>query len=143
MPCARKPIGTAVARALAETDKIVCRLFIIILVHPANSHHVSTFCILPVSCLIAGRRTDEFSRNSTVSLEWGNMLEGHAYGLGVCSDCKPPDWRKLRAGLNPLREEFPFAPGSSRLRDVAQAGDDVTLEADLHRIGQLPPSCAW
>jgi iron complex outermembrane receptor protein len=99
-------------------------------------------------------RSIEFSPGGTFPLEWGNMLEGHAYGIEAWSDYKPFDWWKLGAGLNLLRESFHFAEGSSGLLGVAQAGNDphheaflrssmnlsdvFTFDADLRWIGQLP-----
>lgn len=99
-------------------------------------------------------RSIEFSPGGTSPLEWGNMLEGHGYGLEAWSDYKPFDWWKLSAGLNLLSEELHFAPGSTMLLGTSQAGDDphhqaflrstmnlsdtVTLDADLRWIGELP-----
>jgi iron complex outermembrane receptor protein len=87
-------------------------------------------------------------------LEWGNMVDGHEYGLEAWGDFRATDWWKLTAGVDVLRQGFHFALGASQLLGLAQVGDDphhqamlrssmnlgqgVTLDADLRYVGELP-----
>lgn len=87
-------------------------------------------------------------------LIWGNQIGGHAYGLEAWGDYQATDWWKLSAGVDFLREGFHFAPNSVQLLGLNQVGDDphhqatvrssmnighdLTFDADLRYIGELP-----
>jgi iron complex outermembrane receptor protein len=87
-------------------------------------------------------------------LLWGNGMEGHTYGVEAWGSYTVTDWWRLSAGVDLQRQRLRFAPQSSGLLGVAQAGDDPehqgfirstmnlsdrwTLFADLREVGALP-----
>ena len=101
-------------------------------------------------------RSIEWANMTTLPLLWtyGNMMEGHTYGVEVWGDYQVLDWWKLSAGFNVQHEALSFKSGSSALGGVASAGDDpnhqaslrssmrlgndVTWEADFRYVGALP-----
>ncbi|HWA29980.1 MAG TPA: TonB-dependent receptor, partial [Rhizomicrobium sp.] len=87
-------------------------------------------------------------------LRWGNMMEGSVYGMEAWGNIQAADWWKLSAGFNIQNESLRFAPGASGLLGLSQQGndphhqaslrssmdltDDLTLDADMRYVGQLP-----
>ena len=87
-------------------------------------------------------------------LHWGNGMKGHVYGLEAWGTYEATDWWKLSAGFNIQSESFRFKPGASGLLGLSQQGndphhqaslrssmnltDDLTFDADLRYVGQLP-----
>ncbi|HEY1751394.1 MAG TPA: TonB-dependent receptor [Caulobacteraceae bacterium] len=98
-------------------------------------------------------RTLEFGP-AIFPLQWGNLLQGHTYGLEAWGDLQLASWWRLSGGVDLLAKHLTFKPGSSQLLGVAQAGDDpptqaqlrsamnlgpnVTLDADLRYVAALP-----
>ncbi len=96
----------------------------------------------------------EFNSNPAILLEWGNMIEGHVYGLESWATYQVKDWWRLSAGFNLQHEHLTFAPGATQLLGVAQEGDDphhqaslrssmdlldgVSFDADFRDVGALP-----
>jgi iron complex outermembrane receptor protein len=99
-------------------------------------------------------RSLEFAPDGLVlPLQWGNSMYGDTYGVEVWGNLQVRSWWQLAVGLNELRENLRFQPGSSGLLGIPQAGDDpdyqaslrssmsfrsFTLEADLRNVGSLP-----
>ena len=95
----------------------------------------------------------EFSP-TVLPLLWGNGMEGHTYGMEAWGSYAIADWWRLSAGVALQRQHLRFAPESSGLLGVSQAGDDPehqgfirstmnlsdrwTLYADLREVGALP-----
>lgn len=89
-----------------------------------------------------------------IPLLWGNLIEGHSYGLEVWGDIQvTPSWR-LSPGVRTLHKRLHFVEGASGLLTPEQAGDDpthqaslkssldfgrgVTFDAILRHVGDLP-----
>jgi len=98
-------------------------------------------------------RSIEFSPGPALPLLWGNGMTGHIYGLESWGSYQAATWWRLDAGLTLQHEHQGFAPGSSRLLGVAQAGDDphtqarlrssmdfgkFSFDADFRYVGMLP-----
>jgi iron complex outermembrane receptor protein len=98
-------------------------------------------------------RTIEFSQGNALPLLWGNLMDGHSYGLEIWGNYQLTDWWRVDAGLNLLHEHFGFVTGSSGLLGTAQAGNDphhqaslrssmqfgkISFESDLRYVGTLP-----
>ena len=88
-------------------------------------------------------------------LQWGNGIEGHAYGVDAWGGYQAASWWRLSAGVSLLRQHLKFKPGASApFIGTAQAGDDpeaqlvlrsfmnlgprVTLDTDLRHVSALP-----
>jgi iron complex outermembrane recepter protein len=82
-------------------------------------------------------RSLEFSP-TVFPLQWGNLLAGTTYGMEGWGTYQPRDWWRLSFGLDELREDLHFQPGSSKLLGVAQAGDDPHYQAFLRAAVNLP-----
>jgi iron complex outermembrane receptor protein len=96
----------------------------------------------------------ELSPGWVLPLQWGNLLEGHTYGVEVWGDYRFAPWWRASASANYLEKRLRFEPGSSQLTGVAQAGDDpkyqgmlkssmnlsptITLDGVLRYVGALP-----
>ena len=99
-------------------------------------------------------RTIELDPKGFLPLQWGNLMEGHTYGIETWGDYRLADWWRLSASATYLQKDFHFKPGSSGLTGVAQAGDDpkyqamlkssmnlsrlFTLDGTLRYVGALP-----
>ena len=99
-------------------------------------------------------RSIEITPVTVFPLVWGNGIAGHTYGLEAWGDYQILPWWRLTAGVNLLRKDLHFKPGSAGLFGVKQAGDDpghqvfvgssmnlgrrVTFDANLRSIGALP-----
>ena len=99
-------------------------------------------------------RTIEPAPATFFPITWGNMMQGHAYGVEGWGDYQVASWWRLTAAFNVLSEHLKFKPGASGILGVAQAGDDperqaslrssmnlghrVTLDADLRYVAALP-----
>jgi iron complex outermembrane receptor protein len=99
-------------------------------------------------------RSVELDPGGFLPLQWGNLLEGHTYGVETWGDYRLADWWRVSASASYLQKDFHFKPGSSKLTGVAQAGDDpkyramlrssmdlsrvLTLDATLRFVGALP-----
>ena len=87
-------------------------------------------------------------------LGWGNGIEGNIHGVEAWASFQATDWWRLSAGLDLQHDDLKFSPSSAKLIGVSQAGDDphhqaslrstmtltddLSLEADLRDVGQLP-----
>ncbi len=99
-------------------------------------------------------RTIEPAPVTFFPIAWGNLMQGHTYGVEAWGDYQVASWWRLSAAFNILSEHLKFKPGASGILGVAQAGDDpghqaslrssmnlghkVTLDADLRYVGALP-----
>jgi iron complex outermembrane recepter protein len=104
------------------------------------------------------RSIETASRTVFLPLRWGNLIEGHAYGLTAWAKWRVADWWRLSPGFTILHKDLQFSPGASRLLGIAQAGDDptghasiqssmdlgrqVTLDALIRYVGALPDPAA-
>ena len=87
-----------------------------------------------------GLRSIEFSPGPAFPLLWGNGVRGDSYGLEAWGDFQAARWWRLSAGVDVLGKRLRFAPGSSGLLGVAQAGDDPPVQAQLRSAMNLGPS---
>ena len=100
-------------------------------------------------------RSIEFAGNGAVlPLHWGNGMEGDTKGVEVWGNYQVTDAWRLAFGFDHEHEDLRFAPGSSGLLGISQAGDDpggqaslrsllnltrdLTLDADLRYVSSLP-----
>jgi len=88
-------------------------------------------------------RSVEITPVTILPLHWGNLIKGHTYGLEAWGDYQAAPWWRLSAGLNLLREDFQFKPGSSKLLGVTQAGNDPKTQAQLKSSMDLGASVHW
>ncbi|MBI1182186.1 MAG: TonB-dependent receptor plug domain-containing protein [Alphaproteobacteria bacterium] len=99
-------------------------------------------------------RTIELSPAGGLPLQWGNMMEGHIYGVEIWGTYQAADWWRLSAGLTLQKVDLAFKPGSVEILDTTQAGDDpprqaslrssmnlgdgLSFDADLRYVARLP-----
>ncbi len=99
-------------------------------------------------------RSIEPNPGGFLPIYWGNMMQGHTWGVEAWGDYRVAPWWRLSAGFNVLSEHLKFKPGASGILGIAQAGDDpehqasvrssmnlgrdVTLDANLRYVGALP-----
>jgi iron complex outermembrane receptor protein len=99
-------------------------------------------------------RSIEITPVTFVPLHWGNLMQGHTYGVEVWGEYRVTPWWRLVAAFDELDEHLTFKAGASGLLGAAQAGDDpknqaslrssmnlgrnVTLDADLRYVSALP-----
>jgi iron complex outermembrane receptor protein len=100
------------------------------------------------------RSIEGFSPTRLLPLTWGNLMRGNSYGLEAWADLELAPWWRLSPGFRALNKRLGFAPGSTRLLGVAQAGNDprrqallkssmdfghgFSLDAQLRWVDQLP-----
>ncbi len=84
-------------------------------------------------------RSIELTPATVFPLYWGNLIDGHTYGLEAWGNYQAAPWWRLSAGLNLMSEHFRFRPGSSRLAGLAQVGDDPRAQAKLRSSMSLGP----
>ncbi len=98
-------------------------------------------------------RSIEFSPGKQLPLVWGNLMDGHVYGVQAWGTVQALPWWRIDAGLTLQHEHLGFQDGASRLLGVAQAGNDphtqarlgssmnlgaFTLDANFRYVGLLP-----
>jgi len=90
-------------------------------------------------------RSVEWVRMDALPLlwRWGNMLEGHIYGLEAWGDYRPAPWWRLKAGFNIQHQALHFKPGASNLNSLAAAGNDPDGQASLHSSMDLGHGVSW
>ncbi len=84
-------------------------------------------------------RSIELAPAGFLPLRWGNLLEGHTYGVEVWGDYQVAGWWRLSGAVNYLDEKFHFAEGSSRLLGVSQVANDPKHQASLKSSMDLGP----
>jgi iron complex outermembrane receptor protein len=82
-------------------------------------------------------RSIELAPAGFLPLRWGNLLEGHTYGVEAWGDYQVASWWRLSGAVNYLDEKFRFAEGSSQLLGVSQAGNDPKYQASLKSMMDL------
>jgi iron complex outermembrane receptor protein len=98
-------------------------------------------------------RTIEPTPVTLLPLRWGNLQEGHAYGVELWANIQVTSWWRLSPGLRTLTKRLRFDEGASELLGTAQAGNDPrsgvllksamelgrwSVDAMLRRIAKLP-----
>jgi len=76
-------------------------------------------------------------------LAWGNMMEGHIYGVEVWGDYQPTPWWRLTAGFDAQHQDLRFKPGASTVNSLAAAGDDPDVQASLRSTMALGDRLHW
>jgi iron complex outermembrane recepter protein len=71
-------------------------------------------------------------------LTWGNLMQGHTYGVELWADWQITSWWRLSPAVRTLHEDLEFKPGASGIAGVAQAGDDPSGQASLTSSMNLP-----
>jgi iron complex outermembrane receptor protein len=90
-------------------------------------------------------RSIELKPVTVLPLLWGNMLEGHAYGMEAWGEYQVAPWWRLKAGLNLLSQHLKFAPGATAaaLVGISQAGNDPPRQAQLGSSIDLGRDISW
>jgi iron complex outermembrane receptor protein len=83
-------------------------------------------------------RTVEYSPGPSLPATFENQMEGWTYGVEAWGTFQALDWWRLSAGVNGLRQDLRFKPGSSGLGGLALAGDDPDWQASLRSSMDLP-----
>jgi iron complex outermembrane receptor protein len=73
-----------------------------------------------------------------IPLYWGNMIEGHTYGVEAWGEYQAAAWWRLSGGASYLQEKFGFRPGASRLLGVSQVANDPTWQGQVRSSMSLP-----
>ena len=73
-------------------------------------------------------------------LTWGNLMQGHTYGVEVWGDWQVTSWWRVSPGFRALHEDLQFKPGASEIAGTAQAGDDPSSQASLTSSMSLRPN---
>lgn len=76
-------------------------------------------------------RSIEVAPGGFLPLRWGNLMQGHTYGLETWGEYRMTPWWRLRASYNLLRQHLKFKPGASGLLGTQQAGNDPPSQASL------------
>jgi iron complex outermembrane receptor protein len=76
-------------------------------------------------------RSIELAPAGFLPLRWGNLLEGHTYGVEAWGDYQVANWWRLSGAVNYLDQKFEFASGASGLLGASQAGNDPKYQASL------------
>jgi iron complex outermembrane receptor protein len=87
-------------------------------------------------------------------LQWGNLMQGHTFGIEAWASWQVNDWWRLSPSFTWLGERLAFKAGASGLLGIAQAADDpsshaaltssmdlsrrLTIDATVRYIGALP-----
>ena len=76
-------------------------------------------------------RSIELAPAGFLPLRWGNLLEGHTYGVETWGDYQVADWWRLSGAINYLDEKFKFTTGASGLLGASQTANDPKYQASL------------
>ncbi len=74
---------------------------------------------------------------------FGNLMEGHTYGIEVWGAYQPTRWWSLSGGFSLFHSDLRFKPGSSGLGGIATAGDDPHHQANLQSTIELGHGVYW
>jgi len=74
---------------------------------------------------------------------WSNNLRGDTYGAEAWGDYQVLSWWRLSASFEELVEHFDFTPGASNLLGIAQLGDDPAQRASLRSSMNLGSDVTW
>ena len=85
-------------------------------------------------------RSIEVAPGGFLPLRWGNLMRGYNYGVEAWGDYQAAPWWRLSGGASFLDGKFRFAPGSSKLVGVSQAGNDPKYQASLRSSMDLGES---
>ena len=99
-------------------------------------------------------RSTELSPAGGLPATFGNVMEGHTYGVETWGTFGLTDWWRLSAGFTALHKSLHFKPGSRDVSGLQAAGNDpgqwatlrssisigraLELDIDLREVGALP-----
>jgi iron complex outermembrane receptor protein len=99
-------------------------------------------------------RTTELTPAGGLPATFGNMMEGHTYGVEVWSTFALTDWWRVSPGFTALHKNLRLKPGSRDVSGLQAPGDDpsqwatlrssmtfgrvIDLDVDLREVGALP-----
>jgi iron complex outermembrane recepter protein len=100
------------------------------------------------------RSIEPASASVFLPLHWGNLMQGHTFGIEAWTSWQVKDWWRLSPSFTWLGERLEFKSGASGLLGVSQAADDpsshaaltssmalsrrLNLDATLRYVGALP-----
>src|SRR6185437_12275124 len=84
------------------------------------------------------RTVETASSTAFIPLHWGNAMQGNTYGVEAWADVQLTDAWRMSPGVRTLHKDLRFTPGASGILDVAQAGNDPSVEASLRSALDLP-----
>jgi iron complex outermembrane receptor protein len=88
-------------------------------------------------------RTIEVTPVTVLPLHWGNLMDGHIYGVEVWGTYQPISWWRLSTGFNVQHEHLVFEAGSSGLAGIAFAADDPNFQTSFRSSIRLSDDIAW
>lgn len=98
-------------------------------------------------------RSIEPAAGGFLPLRWGNLIEGHTWGVELWGNVQVASWWRLSPGFRSLHKDLRFSPGASGLLGTEQAGNDPktrallkssmdfgrwSINAILRYVGKLP-----
>jgi iron complex outermembrane receptor protein len=98
-------------------------------------------------------RSIELTPVTVLPMRWGNLIEGHTYGVEAWANLQITSWWRLSPGYRSLHKRLEFSDGASGLVGVSQAGNDPTsryllkssmdfgrlsVDAMLRKVGAMP-----
>jgi len=100
------------------------------------------------------RTIEPASATVFLPLQWGNLMQGHTFGIESWASWQVNDWWRLSPSFTWLGERLAFKTGASGLLGVAEAADDpsshaaltssmdlsrrATIDATVRYVGALP-----
>jgi iron complex outermembrane receptor protein len=78
-----------------------------------------------------------------IPLHWGNGIEGSIHGVEIWGDFQATDWWKLSASVDIQHEDLKFSPSSAKLIGLMQEGDDPHHQASLRSTMTITPDISW
>ena len=89
------------------------------------------------------RTIEPASPSRFVPFHWGNLMEGHTYGVDAWAKWQVTDRWRLSPGMRLLRKYLRFSPGASGIIGVSQAGNDLSSQAQLNSSLDVTPQLAF
>jgi iron complex outermembrane receptor protein len=76
-------------------------------------------------------RSIEITPVTFFPLNWGNLIEGAAYGVEIWGNWQVTPWWRLSPGFRSLHKRLEFSPGATPILDLHQVGNDPSSQASL------------
>ncbi len=84
-------------------------------------------------------RSIELAPAGFLPLRWGNLLEGHTYGVEVWGEYQVAGWWRLSGAVNYLDEKFKFTADTFHVLGVSQTANDPKYQASVKSSMDLGP----
>ena len=84
-------------------------------------------------------RSIELAPAGFLPLRWGNLLEGHTYGVEAWGEYQVAGWWRLSGAVNYLDEKFKFTADTFHVLGVSQTANDPKYQASVKSSMDLGP----